>query len=317
MKKGNHMANPRSGQSKQPDQERGLRGTLPPAKAVVSVLVLALLCVVPSVHAQDEGPYAWMNVAGASSIPVLTLHETLRPPHGFKRIKLEEDGYAAWLRRLPVRTDRHSVLAYDGTTLDRPSAAVIAMDVGKRDLMQGAGTIIRLHAEYLWSQGKVDKAAYHFTNGDLSSWEQWTVGARAGVKESFFSRNKGKPREDTHASYRRWLDIVFTSAGTLSLGRDSSAVPAGEPLKIGDFFLSPGSPGHAVIVLDLARHADGRTVALIGQGFTPAEEAHVLTTSTEGAALDKVWFLVPKAAGDLLRVPSWEPFRRDTARRFR
>ncbi|WP_438356947.1 DUF4846 domain-containing protein [Cystobacter fuscus] len=31
-----------------------------------------------------------------------------------------------------------------------------------------------------------------------------------------------------------------------------------------------GSPGHTVMVLDVARDAEGRRVALLGQGFTPA-----------------------------------------------
>ncbi|EPX62317.1 hypothetical protein D187_008504 [Cystobacter fuscus DSM 2262] len=35
-------------------------------------------------------------------------------------------------------------------------------------------------------------------------------------------------------------------------------------------FVLGGSPGHTVMVLDVARDAEGRRVALLGQGFTPA-----------------------------------------------
>ncbi|MCA9539530.1 MAG: hypothetical protein KC620_11620, partial [Myxococcales bacterium] len=63
--------------------------------------------------------------------------------------------------------------------------------------------------------------------------------------------------------------------------------------------------------------ADGRRVALIGQGFMPAEDFHVLRSAAP-AALDDVWFLLPAAEGDTLLTPAWPvPFQPAQARRLR
>jgi len=102
-------------------------------------------------------------------------------------------------------------------------------------------------------------------------------------------------------------------AGTRSLHRDSTPVPEGAPLQPGDFFVQGGSPGHAVVLLDIAEHPDGRRVALVGQGFMPAEDIHVLRWDASRGTLDGVWFLLDDGE---LSTPSWAPFARDEARRF-
>jgi hypothetical protein len=72
----------------------------------------------------------------------------------------------------------------------------------------------------------------------------------------------------------------------------------------------PGSPGHAVLVLDLARAADGRRVALLGQGFMPAQSFHVLRPSREGT-----WFAIdPGTSG--IKTPFWPTFPWSSLRRL-
>jgi hypothetical protein len=60
-----------------------------------------------------------------------------------------------------------------------------------------------------------------------------------------------------------------------------------------------------VLVLDVAER-DGRRVFLLGQGYTPAQDFHVLKHE-KGP-----WFSV----GEELRTPGWT-FRRGERRRFR
>jgi hypothetical protein len=113
----------------------------------------------------------------------------------------------------------------------------------------------------------------------------------------------------SHASYRKWLDAVFNWANTGSLARDTERV-APEDLRAGDFVVQPGGPGHAVLVLDVARAADGRRALLLGQGFMPAQSFHVLRPSRASA-----WFVVePGAVG--LDTPFWPAFPWKTLRRF-
>jgi hypothetical protein len=185
--------------------------------------------------------------------------------------------------------------------------------VGKRDLQQCADSAIRLHAEYLWYREQAHEAAYHFTSGDRSSWTDWRRGERFVIAGSKVGRIRGAPRANSHRAYRGWLTHLFRYAGTRSLARDSDAVGA-RPFAAGDFFVQPGGPGHAVMIVDVAEHSDGRRAALIGQGFMPAEDFHILE-SRGRATVDGVWFLLPAGMGHV-STPSWTPFSRRQARRF-
>lgn len=264
--------------------------------------------------AVDDYPWLPAMAAAAPLPPLVRLDARFPSPAGFTRVAAAPGSYAAWLRGLPVRTDRAAVLAYDGRPLFRPSAAVVALDVGDRDLQQCADTVIRLHAEYLWHRGRAAEAAYHFTSGDRSAWKDWRRGERFKVAGSRVERVRGAARPDTWAAWRGWLAHTFRYAGTQSLRLDSDPVGA-RPLRAGDFLVQPGGPGHAVVLLDVAEHPDGRRAALIGQGFMPAEDLHVLQMP---GALDDVWFLLPPPEGGSIMTPSWpRPFARDQARRFR
>ena len=85
---------------------------------------------------------------------------------------------------------------------------------------------------------------------------------------------------------------------------------AAADLRPGDFFVMPGSPGHAVLVLDLARSPDGRRRAVLGQGFMPAQSFHVLRGASGSA-----WFAVDEAQATVA-MPFWEPFPWATLRRL-
>ena len=246
--------------------------------------------------------------------PHVRLADAFSPPPGFRRVDLEADAFGTWLRGLPLRADRTTVLSFRGEPLRSPSAAVVAMDVGSKNLQQCADSAIRLHAEWLWAIRRTDDLAYHFTSGDEVHYPSWVLGERISVDGAQVRRGEGPSRRDDHTSFRAWLDLVFMYAGTRSLARDSVPV---EPREIapGDFFVAPGSPGHAVVVLDVAKHRDGRRVALLGQGFMPAQEFHVLRS--EGRhVVNGTWFLLPETADDVLRTPSWKPFAGADARRF-
>jgi hypothetical protein len=100
---------------------------------------------------------------------------------------------------------------------------------------------------------------------------------------------------------------VFMYAGSMSLVMDTIAV--GGVVRSGDLLVVGGSPGHVLVVLDVAMASgakdDGNERWLLGQGFMPAQSFHVLG-----------WY-APDAAG-AVTVPSWpRPFERPSRRRFR
>jgi hypothetical protein len=258
----------------------------------------------------ESSRYPWLTDAPDDAL--VPLESRFPAPESYERIATAEDSFARFLRGLPVRTDRERVYAFDGRKIAAPSAAVIAMDVGDRNLQQCADTAIRLRAEYLWSMNRSDEIAYHFTSGDRSAWLEWADGERFRIRGSRVERVRTATRSRSRANFRAYLDHVFMYAGTRSLRFDSK--PAGN-VEPGTFFVAPGSPGHAVIVLDVAVSPAGERVALLGQGFMPAQELHVLEDPTGSNTIGGVWWRLP-TDGESLDTPSWEPFSRADARQF-
>jgi hypothetical protein len=259
--------------------------------------------------------YPWLTEWAGEMPPLTPLDSYLQTPAGLTRVEVAPGSFAAWLRSLPVRKDREQVLSFRGRQMSSPSAAVVAIDLGRGDLQQCADSLIRLHAEFLWSKGRASLAEYHFTSGHLSSWPGWVQGERVRVSGSRVETFSGSRRSTEHESFRAWLQHLFIYAGTMSLALDSEPVSVGTGITAGDFFVLPGSPGHAVIVLDVAVDCDGKRFGLVGQGYTPAQDLHVIS-STFPEVSGHVWFPLPVGEGETLHVPTWLPFPRDSARRF-
>lgn len=266
----------------------------------------------PAAAEVKVGDYAWLT---GLTTEVEPLSARFAPPKGFKRVSVQAGGFGEWLRGLPVRKDRDAVHAFTGNPIEAPAAAVVLLDIGDRDLQQCADMVIRMHAEYLWARDDKENIAYHFTSGDESAWKSWQLGERFKVSGNKVTRRRGGVRMGNYGEFRRYLDHTFRYAGTRSLGKDSDPVSPLAMLMAGDFFVQPGGPGHAVILLDVATDEAGSFVALIGQGFMPAQDFHVVKGEGSGV-LDGVWFVLPKEGGSL-DTPSWKPFSRAEARRFR
>ena len=46
--------------------------------------------------------------------------------------------------------------------------------------------------------------------------------------------------------------------------------------------VTPGSPGHAVIIVGAAENSSGDRVYLIAEGYTPAQSIHIITNPFDG-----------------------------------
>jgi hypothetical protein len=179
-------------------------------------------------------------------------------------------------------------------------AAVVDISTGTKDLQQCADAVMRLRAEHLFATGQQDAIAFSFTNGFRATWKRWRAGGRIRVSGNVCTWVDGATPDSSHAQLLKFLEMVFTYAGTLSLTKE--LVPATElPIEAGDVYIQGGSPGHAVLVLDVARHNDGRVFFLLGQSYMPAQDFHVLRNTTDpryGA-----WFEYGKGA--VLATPEW------------
>ncbi len=281
-------------------------------RALSVLVLLVLLVLVASVVAQggaaaEERRYLWPRRASAHE----ALAARLAPPAGFTRAPAAAGSFADWLRHLPLLPAGTPVRSYLGAVIlpaTHPAlAAVVDLDLSKHDRQQCADTIIRLRGEYHASRGKPEAARFLWSGGKRFGYAEWRKGQRP-VKQGrgwVFTRT-ASPGEG-YRSYRAYLEYIFSWTGTMNLAGEPA--PAAADVQAGDFFIQGGSPGHAVIILDLARGPGGALRALIGQGFMPAQDLHVL----RGA--DGAWFpLKPPAP---VETPLWRPFRWSDLRRFR
>lgn len=241
-----------------------------------------------------------------------TLRERFAPPAGYAREAPPEGSFGAWLRELPLLPAGAPVLLFDGRPKARQDvhAAVVDLDVGRRDLQQCADAVMRLRAEYLFAAGRAGEVAFDATSGDRLPFARWARGERP-VPEAGGRRLRWTPggrADSSHAALRRYLDVVFGYAGSYSLARELRPLPAAE-LQPGDVFIQGGFPGHAVIVLDVARAVDGRRAFLLAQSYMPAQQVHVLRRPASASP----WYpLEPEAP---LSTPEWT-FPAGSLRRF-
>ena len=259
--------------------------------------------------ADELARYAWLT----EGTKVRSLDAAIAPPPGFHRAEEAEGTFGAWLRHLPLRAPRAPVLSFAGAVLrdanDPRIAAVAELDVGAADLQQCADSVIRLHAEWQWSKGAHDDIGYHFLSGDLATYRMYSAGQRPVVDGRKVVWRATAKASDGHASFRSYLDVVFNYASTISLAQHTDAVEK-RAIAAGDFFILPGGPGHAVLVLDIATSAEGKRVALLGQGYMPAQDFQVLGAQSDATG---PWFSLDDSSVD---TPFWVPFPWTALHRF-
>jgi hypothetical protein len=184
--------------------------------------------------------------------------------------------------------------------------AVIDIDVGRRDLQQCADAVMRLRAEYLRGAGREDAICFRFTSGQDVPWSAWRDGRRPAVHGDDVAWSRPGARDASYGSFRRYLDVVMSYAGTASLAKELTPVRDPRRVEPGDVYIRGGFPGHAIIVVDVAEAADGRRLFLAAQSYMPAQDPHVLRApgsphtpwyeaSADGALATPEWSFPPRS----------------------
>ena len=261
----------------------------------------------PTPRSTVRPAYPWPRDAAGG-----TIESRFAPPSGFSRIPAAPESFAAWLRGLPVKPGAPQVLLHDGRLKGNQGAhcAVLDVDVGKGNLQQCADAVIRLRAEYLYSRGCDAAIAFRFTSGDLANWSDWKSGMRPEVAGNKVSWSRTAKADGSYANFRSYLDRVFTYAGTASLAREVQTVSDPSKPESGDIYIQGGSPGHAVLVLDMAQNGRGERIFLLAQSYMPAQEIQVLKNPSDPAS---PWYRA--RANGPLPTPEWS-FEYGDLRRF-
>jgi len=277
------------------------------AKALLTLGTLGLLCAACGRPAagRDEARSPVSITAGESGLvdpSGMTIERRFRAPEGYDRAAEAPGSFGAYLRDLPLKPHGTAVHLYDGRAKGGPDVheAVVDLGIGRRDLHQCADAVIRLRAEYLYGRGDHDRIHFNFTNGFRADYAEWARGKRVVFSGDAARWEPQTAPSDTPRDLWSYLELVFAYAGTWSLARELRPVPAAD-VRSGDVFIVGGSPGHAVIVVDLAIAArSGEKLFLLAQSYMPAQEIHVLKNPSDDAI--GPWYRVP--AGTLV-TPQW------------
>lgn len=234
-------------------------------------------------------------------------------PSGYVRIKAGPHSYAAFLRMLLLKKDR-TVYLYNGHRKhnQRAQYAVLALDVGDKDLQQCADAVMRLRAEYLLEQQQSGAIAFRFSNGFLCDYQHYAEGYRLAFKGNQCAWVKQQPADRSYQGFRRYLDLVYSYAGTRSLYSQLKPVPFAS-LTSGQVLIQTGEPyGHAVTVMDIACHpGTGDTIFLLSQSYMPAQDIHILRNPMDPKL--SPWYSM-RTEGDIY-TPEWA-FSKEDLRAF-
>lgn len=222
--------------------------------------------------------------------PVLKHVSDIALPAGYTRVDGNDTAFARWLRRLSLKAD-NKVYLYDGRLKGNQSAqyAVLDIPVGRKDLQQCADAVMRLRAGFFYRRGLYSRI--------------------------WFADNNGKkyicPAGADQNRFEKYLENVYAWCGTLSLEKQLKPVRVFGDIQPGDVLIKGGSPGHAVIVMDVAVDKAGSKIYLLAQSYMPAQSIHILKNPMDEGL--SPWY---KAGNErMIETPEWT-FNQQQLRRW-
>ena len=210
-------------------------------------------------------------------------------PEGYNYSSVQENSWGSFLRSLPLKPDGSEVKTFDGTVKPNYQTylAVVDLPIGKKDLHQCADAIMRLRADYLFSQSRFKEISFRQASGKTLSYTTWLAG-RTPDKTNLWT----------------YLESVFNTANTTSLNQQLKP-KAINTLEIGDVFVTgppPGySYGHAIIVVDKCINKEGKVKFMLAQSYMPAQEIQILDNPANPGC---PWYDLD--FGQTLDTPEWD-----------
>lgn len=283
----------------------------------ISVIICALFlgCKEGSTNAQNKEVVIEQDIPVGSLLNLegSKISERFNVPEGFTRIKVDTISFGHYLRNLPLKDAGEKVRYFDGSTKDKINVydAVVDLPIGNRDLHQCADAVMRLRAEYFFKRQEYDSIHFNFTNGFRADFSNWRKGKRIGINGNNVSWKQSASPSDSYKNFWKYLEMVFSYAGTASLEKEMSSIPI-KAIKIGDVFIKGGFPGHAIIVVDMAEHKiSGEKIFLLAQSYMPAQEIQVLKNLNDREL--SPWY--SSVISNEMRTPEWT-FEKTNLKRF-
>lgn len=231
-----------------------------------------------------------------------TIKERYPAPQGYTAIIPPANSFGEFLTNQKLKPYGEKALYYDGREKRSQDIydSAFDVDIGDRDLHQCADAIMLLRAEYLYGQQRYDEIHFNFVTGFNAQYAKWLDGYRIKVDGNNVSYYKGAEPSNSYESFRKYMTMVMAYAGTLSLDQELKSVPI-EDMETGDIFIIGGSPGHAVIVVDMAKNKQGQKIFLLAQSYMPAQQTQILINPNDQAL--SPWYSLE--GKDKLITPEW------------
>lgn len=233
-------------------------------------------------------------------------------PEGYKRVAIDSNSFTFFLQHFPLKEHGSKVYYYNGEEKANSGVyeAVLDIDIGEKDLQQCADAVMRLRAEFLYSTKQYNKIHFNFTNGFNAEYKRWAEGERIKVVGNNVSWYSSTSKDYSATTFKKYLEKVFTYAGTLSLSKELKTISV-EDIQPGDVFIHGGSPGHAIIVMDMAVNAEGKKIFIVAQSYMPAQSIHVLKNFNNEVL--SPWYDL--SVMDEMKTPEWT-FEKTELKRF-
>ena len=260
--------------------------------AVVAILILCFVAykMKPVQHAVT----ALVSEPSLINEDSLSIASRVNVPLGYERVTYAQDSFEEYLRNYTLKPYGSKIINYDGSEYfwQYGHIGILDIPVPENGLQQCADALIRIRSEYLWENNRKEEIGFNFTSGDYCSWKKYAEGYRPKIDGNKVSFHKTASPNASEENFYRYLNLIYTYAGTLSLYHELPRIENAKDLKIGDMLIKGGSPGHIVMICDEAVNEEGEKLYLLFQGNTPAQNVHLVKNLEESTL--SPWYRLEK-----------------------
>ena len=211
-----------------------------------------------------------------------TIKTRIKVPEGYTRINPWEGGFSEYIQNYKLKESGAKVINYNGEPYIYQSGhvGVLEVPVPTNGLQQCADALIRIRSEYLWDQNRKNEIGFKFTSGHYCSWTKYAEGYRPKINGNKVTFSKTAPANHSKENFYRYLNLIYTYAGTYSLSEELKKVPQLSEVVIGDLLIYSGFPGHVMMVADIIEDGQGQRRFAFFQGNTPAQSVHIIKNAS-------------------------------------
>ncbi len=238
-----------------------------------------------------------------------TIQSRFEVPSGYVRTLVQDNSFEHYLRNFPLLPDTAKVYYYDGRLKPKNiHAAILNIDIGDQNLQQCADAVIRLRAEYLYGEKRFSDIHFSFNKDFNIEFKKWAEGFRVQFVRNQFKWVRKENPDYSYSNFKKYLFYTYIYAGTYSLSSEMKIKRYGD-MKIGDVFIKGGSPGHAMIIVDMAVNPkNNKKVYMLAQSYMPAQSIHIVKNLNN---LDLSPWYELNLDDEIVKTPEWKFTIRD------